>query len=364
MITAIFEVATLADAISKAARYAPTKGSALDRSAGVVIELDPETGSAEVRATDLAVFYRQRIPMTTCKGTDRPLTWRVSSVLAQAVIGRLAMTLGANVVLAVKDEDPFLYIRSGTTRARLRLFASAHDFPRWDPFETYDMATVNGFADRLAQVQWATNSKSNSADGGVLVSGEHLYASDGYVIARVACPCPVSRPVVAPVQLALSLVRNYPEIALRATEDRLELAIDADTQMSMLLLTGSNPPSAFDRLLNLELPHRFELEREHALAAIERLLTIAEGDRYPVVEMEAQGSAIRLTLDVDEVGTIIEELVTDAEPFKLRLTPNNLRSMLEGARRSTVTISHSADPMKPIRLDDGLGYTALCLPRR
>lgn len=360
MTAATFETATLADAISQAARFAPTKGSALDRSAGIVLAIVPGE-AAVVRSTDLSVFYRHTLTPISTRG--EAAIWRAPSGLLAAVLSGLPMQLGSTVTLADKDDDGFLYIRCGGVKAKVRTIDSNLAFPTWEPFDLAGMGVVEHLADRLAQVGWCTEKKGVDVLTGIHIDGSYLWATNRNEAVRVPLACPVARPITAPLQVVQSVVKDYPEIRVRVGA-RLELSPDPDVQLELGLYEGAYP--AIEGFLEAVLPYSFAIAKGPVLEAIDRLLVIVEGERYPVlkVEFEAEG-LLRLTMDDPDRGRLIEEIAVPAvDAFTFFVTPLSLRWLLSSTRQPEVWFHHSADPFGQYRITDDLGFVAAAMPRR
>lgn len=366
MIQVTFETATLADAITKAARHAPKKGSAVDRSAGIVLEVDVAARKCVVRSTDLAIFYRQELGIVNLKGDAdiSEVSWRVSSVFFEALVTRLPMHMGATVTLAEKGDDGMLWLQAGGVKARLNIIDRGINFPLWDAFDPEGMTVVENLAERLGQVGWAVDTKSSGVLGGVYLDGHHIFATDRNVAARVPLECELDRPVCAPLQEIEQLVKNHPELHVRIAGNFLEVMPDPDTQLRVGLLEGDYP--AIGPFLEQEMPIQVELDREPLLAAIDRLLVITQGERYPLLKVEFRGSTLRLTIEAEEVGRISEDidLGHEAEPFTFFCTPGYLRPMLKASKNARVSYERYDDPLKNFRLSDGHGFLSVTAPRR
>lgn len=365
MTTATFETATLADAVRKAARFAPTKGAELDKAGGIMIELEEpmETSVATIRSTNLSVFYRQTIrPVRmTLDGTAR---WRVSSVLLENIVSKLPMTLGATVTIA--DDGDSLKIKAGKIRSQIRLYDPDAHFPDWSPFDPYGMETVEGFAQRVAQVRWACEQKAGTVLAGVHIDGEHLWATDRTTAVRVPLLCPLDRPVTVPLSDLLDLVRDHPEVALRASEDALELMPDQDTQVRVMLLAGEFPRGGLRDFLNFPVGEPVMLDKQMVLPAIDRLMVLDAGDRYPVVKVELCDAQMRFRREVPDVGWIDEtiELPQEVQPYSMWINPTALREALQAIAGADVEFAHGDGPLDAYSIKDGRGFTAMTMPRK
>ena len=79
MTKVVFENATIRDVIGKAARVAPTKGSAFEKSNGLLMEVDPDGPEVVLRATNLEIFYMEIADVVSIEGPAR--TWRLPATV-------------------------------------------------------------------------------------------------------------------------------------------------------------------------------------------------------------------------------------------------------------------------------------------
>lgn len=364
MSTALFETASLIDAVRKAARFAPTKGAELDKAGGILIELSMpvDTPVATIRSTDLSVFFRQTLrPLEMT--LDRE-TWRVSSELFEAIISRLPMGMGSTVGLW-DDDQGALHIECGTVKAKLHLYDEAVDFPQWAAFDPSGMEVSTGFAQRVSQVKWATDKKADNVLSGVHIDGEYLWATDRHCAVRVPLACPVGRPVTVPLAELTELVRDHPEVALRAAEDALEVAPDADTQVRVVLLTGQYPSLA--AFMGSAMANTVPVEKGVLVGAIERLVVLDPSDRFPLMRMFFEGDQLQLKREVQGIGWINEDITLSApveEPFELWVTPTMLRNILMHCAGTVIEFSYGEIATAPFSVRDDAGFLAVGLPRR
>lgn len=362
MSRATFETASLADAIRKATRFAPIKGAELDRAGGIVLDLEMpmETPVVTVRSTNLSVFYRQTIrPLRMEMDTTR---WRASSVLLEAVLSKLPMQLGSTVDL--EDRGESLHITAGKVRAKLNLYDVDAAYPEWPVFDPSGLELVEGFAQRVSQVRWACDSKAGNLLAGVHIDGSHLWATDRTCAVIVPLACPVDRPVTAPLADLVDLVKDHPEVSLRATEDALEVLVDEDTQVRVLLYAGAYP--ALGPFLNSPMESVAVLDKQALLAAIERLMVLDHTDRFPIMNMQIAENLITLRREVPDVGWIDEaiELREMLPPFDFWVNPITLRNMLQASAKSEIELAHGRGPLDPYSIRDGDGFVTVGLPRR
>lgn len=370
MFKAEFETTTLVDAIGKAARFAPTKGTALDKSGGIVLHFDAMK-ACRVMATDLDNSFVRWIGLTDLLDCDPdypdvPVRWRVAHLPLVAVMNGLPMESGGRTILWADDEE-WVHIECEKIRARLALYDPMVPYPdkfagRFEELDSF--GGVENFASKAAQVAWALDPKSEIRSG-VHVTGQHLYGFNGTSLARVPLDCPVSTPVTAAVDSGLPLLRDYPEFGLRATEGELQVALDDDTQVTCRLLAGAYPPVAdfFDQPVE----HSIVLERSRVLAALARV-TAPFVDKLPRVLVEIRGDTISFTMSSPEQGKIRDEIEhgQNSPESDLWLTPGDFRNMLEGAGEDRLELFYFAGTpsLKPIKVVDRQGYAAITMPRK
>lgn len=362
MQTADFETATLADAVQKAARVAPTKGSTLDRAAGILVELNVhDDAQCVVKATDLTVTFRQGV---TCFGTasSEPYTWRLPSTLLSGFLTGLPMESGSRV--QIKDaDDGWVYLKCGATRAKFSTI-TAGTFPMIEPLDGGLLKSVEGFARRLRQVAWCVN-KKHELWSGVHIDGEWLTATDGYTLAQVPCIVPVDRPVTAPLTTLSSLLKDTVEIALRASDRRLEIMTDQDTQATSLLIEKEYPAQIGLALERAYGHNGIIVSREAFTTAVRRMLVLAADSREtPLTSFNIKPGMVRISMEVPGVGMIVEEI--DAEggaDFRFFATPALMLGAFESSNRGYVQLRYGDDPKAAVLVVDDDDYKALVMPR-
>lgn len=361
---ATFEVATLADAVNKASRIAPSKGSAFDRAAGVVLEVDPtEPDTVVIKSTNLQMSFWQRVNALSVG--DEAATWRLPSNLLNSIMGTLPMGSGSNITLAEKEpSDGYVYFKAGKTKAKLRYILG--DFPEITPIDPTTLKPAAGFARRMQQVAWACDKNINGVLGGVHIDGTHLYACDKQVAARVPCLVPVEEPVTAPLAELSALIKNTSEVAMRATDTHVLLMPDEFTQMSSVLYATEYPqvgPLFAREQYNMTLT----VQVERLMAALGRMLVLVKSERYPVTTIEIERGVMRLEMEVPEVGRVDDEVEVeggDHDTFRLAFTPDNLTDALNASGRPKVTLDYGPTDLSQIRVRDDNDFVAVIMPRK
>lgn len=361
-LTAVFEVATLADAVGKAAQIAPSKGSTLDRAAGILFEINMNPDEPVViKASDLETTYRQNVGVLEVPGES--LEWRLPSGLISKFLADLPMSSGSTVTIQDRD-DGWLYFMSSNTKAKLRPIV-AGGFPTIEPFSPDGMATVSNLPRRLSQVAWAVDKKAEGVKGGVHMSGTHLCATNGYVMAQVECVVPIENPVTAPLATVSRLLKSVPEVELRATDMHLQMMTDPDTQITCTLFADEYPDiSALVEKCRTKTT--VLMDRELVADAVRRMLVLGDQDREtPLTSFSLKPDKLRVMMDVHGVGMITEDLAIEGDiDFRFFATPQYIMTALDGSQRPHVRVHLGATPALPVLFVDDDGYTALVATRQ
>ena len=89
------------------------------------------------------------------------------------------------------------------------------------------------------------------------------------------------------------------------------------------------------------------------------------GAWYPVMALTFCEEAMVLDMDVEDLGQVTDEVpctTNFTEPFEMRFTPTNFVDALSVV--GSATLRFQRDPLKPIRLFDGDGFSTIMMPRR
>lgn len=362
---ATFEVATLADAVSKANRIAPYKGIPFDRAAGIVLEVDPHSPeSVLITSTDLQLTFRQEV--NVLEVGDEPAKWRLPAKLLNSIMATLPVTSGSIIVIAEKEpSDGYVYFKSGSTKAKLRYITG--EFPTIEFADPETLQPVGNFARRMAQVAWAADRNTSSVLGGIHISGTHLFACDKAVMAMVPCVVPLPSPVTAPLSELSALIKNTSEVALAATDTHLVLMPDAFTQMSSVLYAAEYPKVAAVIARN-DYTHSLTVSVESIIAALDRMMILVKVERYPVTTIEIGDGVMRLEMEVPEVGKIDDEIEivggSPGEPFRVSFTPHNLIDAMKASGRPAVSFDYGPTPLSQMRVRDDNEFVAVIMPRK
>ena len=226
-----FETATITDAIKKAARIAPSKGSAFDKAAGIVLTIDPEQGLVVVRATNLDVYSMEWVDTVSIEG--EPTEWRVPSTLFNTFLTSLPIGTGKNVVFEEKEAGRarLLHATSGRTKAKFNLMATEY-FPAWDVFTPDGLVEVDDLGGRIGQAEWAAEKTGEPPLSGVHFNGSEVIACDRYRLAVAPLVIPdLVEPITVPAGILSQVLKQTGEVSLGVRNGKLLLMPDKTTQI-------------------------------------------------------------------------------------------------------------------------------------
>lgn len=365
---AIFDSATLADAVQKAARIAPTKGAAFDLAAGLLFEVDPATAMCILKSTNLDTTYRQVLSVTDAKGDHT--TWRLPSQLLSGLVSNLPLGAG-NTITFADPGDGAVRIMSGSVKAKLSTISGT--FPAIPEFDTAKLSPASDFAHKVEQVSWACDKVQSNIMAGVHIDGEHLVACDRQAGALVPCVVPLDRAVTVPLAPLAPVLRMATDARMGATDRTLHLMLDAETQITAKIYEEKYPDVKAIRPAS----HRYEVElpRQPLIDAINRMLIVARAERMPVIKLTfTPGIVPSLVLDVivPDTGRIQDSVniggKVPAEILEIWFTPGCLVGALDNAKNETVVMEFGPEDLAKTslsmaRFTDGKGYEALVMPR-
>lgn len=352
------EAAALADAVGRAARIAPNKGAAFDKAAGIVLDLPNSGDRIYVKATNLEVTFLQKV-QASVKG-DLPATWRLPASLLSGVLAGFPLGAGQNV--HAEDEDgAHIIVNAGKQKAQMRRLMS-DAYPTVKPFDPSGMATVDDLAARVAQAAWSV-SKDYGVLTGVHVNGEEIIGCDGYSAVMVPCKVPVDSAITVPLSVVGPLLRNVGPVQMRVLESRLELMIDADTQITCNIFAQPYPD--VKKITRSDFAGTFKVGKDSIIEAINRMLVLVRGERYPKLRVQVDSGELNLSMEVSEVGRMDDTIpIEGGSPFVIWITPQRLIQALDGARQAEVTVSYGPKDTIPLNIKDDAGYSAWVMPHQ
>lgn len=357
-----FENATIRDVIGKAARIAPSKGSAFDKAAGIHLQVDAENNEVIVRANNLEVFYMEIVDVVSIEGPS--CVWLLPSALLDGICGKLPVASGANVLF--EQDNAQMRIKQKRMVANLRLMDPTY-YEVWDPFDPADLTGVSDFGGRMQQVQWAASKTGTPPLTGINLNGTHAGATDTFRIAITPCEVPqLYEPVTIPAATFTPLMKSLGEVKIGRTENELLVMPDDTTQIKAVIYAAQYPP--LQRAFSRNETHAVLINREHFLEMIEQAMVMGQRERTPVLKLILGMEELAILMEDQELGLLgnVMELPGQASHDRhyIGITPENIVSALKAAPNAEATIYYNAgQPMKPVRIDGGSGYESLIMPR-
>lgn len=363
MTKVVFENATIRDVISKAAKVAPTHGTAFDKAAGVLIEVDPSENEVVVRATNTEIFYMEIVDAVEMDGP--PTSWLLPSALLSGVTSKLPIASGKTVTFDDSDGVQVV-IKHARMVAKMRLMNHAY-YPEWDPFESEGLTAVSDFAARINQVQWAASKSEAPPLSGINLSGTHIGATDKFRVAITPCEIKnLPEPVTIPATIFAPLMKNLGEVYLGVEGSQLLIMPDDSTQIRALIFEGQYPNLA--RVLQRNETHGIMVKKSFMIEMIDRAMVMGQTDRTPLLKLIIGEEEVAAFMEDREMGLLgdVIEVPGQAthERYTIGFTPDNLKGALSAAPNEDVTIYYFPGvAKKPFRIDGGSGYEAMVMPR-
>lgn len=363
MTKVVFETATLADAVRKASRVAPSKsGHAFDKAAGIVLDLFPgEEVQAVIRATNVDVFSTEVVNVLDCLGDM--VRWRLPSEVFASVIASLPITNGKTVTL--EQEGSKLKITSGKTKATLILMDPTY-YPGWEGFDPDGLTTVNGLGGRIEQVEWAASTAPQPPLCGVYLDGEYAVATDRYRIARTPCKIDLGRPVIIPARILGNVLRPMGEVGVAVRGSTLQIQVDDYHQIQTITYDMAYPK--INQVMRTDHPERVEISKAPFLEMLSRANNFAGADRTPLLRMYLGREELAVMMTNDEIGLIGDVLEVPGQiphpRIETKFTPKNLVDAVTKAPGSKVILAYDPSvPNRPFYVSDGSGYESWIVQR-
>ena len=371
MTRVVFETATIADAIKKADRVAPTKGTAFDKAAGIVLTIDPKSGLVVVRATDLRVYSMEWVTSIEMEG-DETVEWRVPSKLFATVLAGLPIGTGKNVTLEeiTNGRNRFVQLTSGRTKAKFNLMITDY-YPVWDVFNPDDLFEVDDMGGRIAMVEWAASNADDPPFSGVHFDGESVKSTDQYKLARAPLPMglSLSQPITVPAGILGQLLKQTGEIKMGVREDGMLLIMPEPTVQIMATTFGIEYPNT-SRIEGFRVrPNTVKVHKAPLLEIMQRASAFSGNERFPILRVFFGKEEIAVMMDTKEVGVLADIMEVpgycDHPRIEMRFGPSNIIAAIEHVPNEVLHIGYDADTARAILyIDGGSGYEAWVMPRK
>jgi len=357
----VFENATIADVIGSAARVAPTKGSAYDKAAGILMTLDEENKRVEVRSTNLLISYLTLVDAVSVEGSG---SWRFPTKIIHGLLSRLPIGSGKEVTLF--DEKGVVKVKSGRTSASIRTGPEWVDYyPNWEPFDPEMLDTVEDLGPRIKQVEWAAGGDPPMA--GIHLNGELIVATDRYRIATVPCVAePIYKPITVPSGIFDPVIKSMRDVAVGIEEGQFLLMPDGVTQIRANIYADAYPP--VERAFLRDHTQSVSFKKTDLIEMVDRAMVFAGNDRVPLLTMYLGKEEIAVMMTDQEQGLLGDIIDVPGQAthsrVKVLFTPQNLTDAIEAAPSESVEMFYEPGKHKSIRIDGGSGYEAWVMPRR
>lgn len=357
----VLETATFVDAVRKACRVAPTRGSAFDKAAGVVIEVHPDSAyPVIIRSTNLDVYYMQWINSVSITG---PRTvWRVNSSILDSVANALPMRGGNQVTLSTDGNTRLLHLKQDRIKSKLNLMIP-ESFPTWSAFDPTDIPEVQNFLWSLQRVEWAAGSTETLA--GIRVDGKTLVATDRYKIAVVPFEVDIEEEFIIPAKALTGVLPNSP-VKLKFEKNMICILPDDQTQIKVLALAGEY--IKIDQALRRKKPVTVPVKKTALLELCQRAMSVRGSDRDPALQLFIGRGEIAAMVENDAAGLfgdVIDVEGATHKRIKIKFTPDQLIAAVENAPGETISLCYDPEkPGLPVYIKGFQGYESWITVRR
>lgn len=361
-----FEVASLAAAIKKASRIAPTKaGKALDSSAGIVFEISPQyPNQVTLKATNLEVFYLEVVPALEVTVTE-PTVWRLSSSMFASIVN--SFPLGSGQTMTLEQKDTQVHFAQGRTRGRLNMMRN-EGYPSWTAVPAEDLTTVEKFGALISAVEWAASKRGEPPLTGVHLNGHAVAATDKYRLAMIPCPVALSGSVTIPSGVLGAVIRPEADVQIGMVGNTLLLMPDDATQIRTVIYDCQYPNVG--TYANYTPPAMIEVHKDSVIDILQRavIMTANERDTPTVTIIIGKGEFAAMGADA-EMGLLGSSIMlngnqADHPRVTFKFTPQNIIDGLNNAPNDKLVIYYNPDdPTKPWKIDGGSGYISIGVPR-
>lgn len=365
MTTVEFEIAGLADSLKKASQIAPTKGRQLEKFAGLLLEVLPETEETEatviLRATNGDVFYREWI--TPNSVTGEMTTWRLPSKLVANVVAQLPQSK------VVKFEDSpgdaaRLEITCGKLKATTRKMI-ADTYPDWDYVDQDLLVQVPGFGQSLEEVGWAVAS-DHPPFNGIRITEDMMFGCDKYRLARTPVEIEgLPEAITVPASVLAPIIKHVVDTKVLITENYMCLVPNDRTEI-LCTIFGEEYPSV-DRILNTEFSHTIEFDKLMMKDIVDRVMAAGSTDRQFGLDVKIGDETVEIGI-MDEDHQINDSIYLEGQcdhsVTHFSFSPINFTESITKAPNGTIRLKYtSGNPKKMVKFEGDGDYEVWVAPR-
>jgi DNA polymerase III sliding clamp (beta) subunit (PCNA family) len=364
----VFETATLVDAIKKAERVAPSKGSAFDKAAGIIMEITTgDDPSIVIRSTDLNIFWTEWIDCVSAEGET--VIWRFPSKLLAGVCSTLPIGSGKQVKLEDERNGRSHSVRlsQARTRAKFNLIDPEY-YPSWLVFDPDGLIPVPELGGRIGQVEWAAANGNEPPYSGVHFDGEIVVATNRYLLCSAPLVIPeLTHPVTVPSGILSGVLPKKGDVSIGF--DGNQLLIMPDEHSQIRTVTYATPYPNVKRVMETVPPNRVDIDRNSLVEIINRATNFTGADRFQALHVWIGEEEIAVMMSNTEMGLLGDVVEIPGQAVHTRteykFTPKNLLDGLINCPNEKITILY--DPAKPAfrwQVTDSAGYNAWIIPRK
>lgn len=350
-----FEIAGLTDSLKKASQIAPVKGNQLEKFAGLLLEILPETDETAatviLRATNGDVFYREWITPNSIEGD--PITWRLPSKLVANVVAQLPQS---KVVRFEDSEDVSrVEITCGKLKATTRKMIP-DTYPDWDYIDQDEMFQMPGFGQTLEEVGWAV-ANDHPPFNGIRITDEMMFGCDKYRLARAPLELDLPEPITVPASVLAPIIKHVVDTKVMVTEHHLCLMPNDRTEI-LCTIFGEEYPSV-DRIINTEFTHSIEFDKSVVKDILDRVMAAGSKDRQYGLDVIIGEETLEVGI-TDEDHQINDSLYIEGQAdhnlTHFSFSPMNFTEPISKAPNGTITLKYTAgNPKKMVKFEaDGM----------
>jgi DNA polymerase III sliding clamp (beta) subunit (PCNA family) len=364
-----FETATLQDVVGKASKIAPTKGSAFDKAAGILLTAEGAKSGAIVKSTNVDVTYREEV--NTLEVGDEDIKWRLNSETLATIVGGLPIGSGKTVTFSEDQKSGWVHIKSDRRKAKMAPM-NASLYPNIPPYKTDGMTIATRFAERVKQVAWASH-KNVPPVSGIHFDGKRAIATDKYCIAIADCSMPISKPITVPLSVLTPLLDRGMEVSVQAEERRLLVSPDDYTQITTTVYMDEYiPADAIAKYTPDDYDHKVEFDRAVFLETIQQITRLVKSERFPDLQLTFTEGELKLFLEAgsdgndktSEMEDVLDCNYDSPDSFTFNIDPSFFTKSLSSGSKPTFMLKFGPNPYRVIQVDCFDGYKAWLMPRK
>lgn len=354
-----FEAATIIDVIKRAHKAAPKVNANTAEYSGLVIDVQPAGPFAIIRATNMDVFYREKVDVTQAEG-ERAI-WRLSSVYLSAVLQTFRSRSGD--VIDFTDNGGIVEITQNRKKAKLSKMVTKN-YPEWFETDASDAEVVTDLGNAIKLVEWAADTTVPAL--GVRLTNQAVYATDKYVMARAPIDAPqLANPVTLPVGLFTGLIPQRGDVKVKVIGGQILFMPNANTQIRGATVGEPFPP--IEKVMAREGERSFSVAKDEILDLISTSNSMMDETKASYLRLFiGQGQVAGILEQIDDpangVRDIIDVVGADHAMHEIDFNPVFLRNAITNCPDERLTVEYCTSRVQVIRLTGTSGYSAWVTP--